>query len=97
VLNSPKQNETIQLRISGRVQGVGYRYAMRSVAQQLGITGWVRNMHDGSVEAMIQGNGDALADMAAWCAQGPAFARVDEVSKTVISGEAVHEHFKIRG
>jgi acylphosphatase len=63
----------------GRVQGVGYRYALRDEALRLGIAGWVRNRADGSVEALLQGDAAALAQLIAWARRGPRLARVDEV------------------
>lgn len=67
------------LRITGRVQGVGFRYHMIRAARELGITGWVRNRHDGSVEAMIQGSPAAVAAMIAWTQRGPPGAAVTDV------------------
>ncbi|MDO8596479.1 MAG: acylphosphatase [Sulfuricaulis sp.] len=67
------------LQISGRVQGVGFRYHMRRVAQELGITGWVRNRRDGSVEAMVAGAPDAVEKIIAWARHGPGHAVVTAV------------------
>ena len=74
------------LRITGRVQGVGYRMTMMAVAEQLGLKGWVRNCRDGSVEAMIQGESKPLDDLIAWAERGPPHARVDKVDVTPGSG-----------
>ena len=78
---------TRHLRIAGRVQGVGYRYALRTEAQHSGITGWVRNRRDGTVEAVVQGSPDAVAIILAWAKHGPPAARVTEVSAPAASGE----------
>ena len=74
------QLRTIRLRITGRVQGVGYREALRSEAGRLGITGWVRNRGDGSVEALAQGSNGALESLLAWARRGPPAARVEAVT-----------------
>ena len=67
------------LRIEGRVQGVGYREACVQRAQALGLTGYVRNRRDGSVEAMLQGPIEAVSRMQAWLHKGPPLAQVDRV------------------
>jgi len=70
---------TRQIRVIGRVQGVGYRYALRDEAVRLGVAGWVRNRADGSVEALVIGEEDAVAAMIEACRNGPFAARVTEV------------------
>jgi acylphosphatase len=67
------------LLIFGRVQGVGYRESLRAEAVAAGCTGWVRNRTDGSVEAVIEGAAEAVADMVAWARRGPPTARVDRI------------------
>ena len=67
------------LHISGRVQGVGFRYSMQHEATRLGVTGWVRNRRDGSVEALVQGSEEAVAALVAWAGRGPAGAKVAEL------------------
>jgi acylphosphatase len=65
-----------RLVIRGRVQGVGYRYAMIDAAQSHGIRGWVRNRRDGSVEALVQGDDADVEAIVAWCRRGPPAAHV---------------------
>ena len=67
------------LLISGRVQGVGFRYHMIRAARELGITGWVRNCRDGGVEAMVDGAPDAVEKIIASARRGPARAVVTSV------------------
>jgi acylphosphatase len=70
---------TRQIRVSGLVQGVGFRAAMRAEAQRLGVAGWVRNRADGSVEALVQGAAPAVDAVVAWARRGPPGARVADV------------------
>jgi acylphosphatase len=77
------QIDTKQLRahvyISGRVQGVSFRWNTQDQAQQLGLTGWVKNLWDGRVEAVFEGEAVAVRQAVAWCHQGNRPARVDHV------------------
>jgi acylphosphatase len=72
---------TRQIRVRGLVQGVGYRDALRREAKRAGVTGWVRNRSDGSVEAVLQGNQQAVECLLAWARRGPPSARVDAVEE----------------
>jgi acylphosphatase len=69
----------LRVAIRGRVQGVGYRDAMVDAACAFGICGWVRNRGDGTVEALVQGDRDAVERLLTWCRRGPPAARVIEV------------------
>lgn len=81
---------TKNLRITGRVQGVGFRIYMQRTARELGVTGWVRNRRDGCVEAMVQGPPEAVEAMIAWAKRGPSSAVVSEVKITEGGGEYAH-------
>ena len=70
---------TRRLRITGRVQGVGYREAMCDAAARLGVGGWVRNRTDGSVEAVVHGEPHDAERFIAWAQRGPPAARVSGV------------------
>jgi acylphosphatase len=65
--------------VSGRVQGVAFRAATRRTAQAAGVAGFVRNLADGRVEAVFEGEPGAVAALLAWCREGPGGARVDGV------------------
>ena len=61
------------------MQGVGFRYQARSRARSLGLSGFVRNLPDGSVEAAFEGRDDVVESMVDWCRRGPRGARVDDL------------------
>jgi acylphosphatase len=73
-----------RLVISGRVQGVGYRAWMVQKAAELGISGWVRNRADGSVEALIAGEVAAVEEMARLCRRGPRLAEVSSIDEDLV-------------
>jgi acylphosphatase len=80
-------SEVRHLVVTGLVQGVGYRYSMIAAARRYGAAGWVRNRRDGSVEAMIAGNAEAVAAMIDWARHGPAGAEVARVAVELGTGE----------
>ncbi|MHB8137629.1 MAG: acylphosphatase [Smithellaceae bacterium] len=69
----------VHVYISGRVQGVFFRAETQRTAMNLRLTGWVRNMEDGRVEAVFEGEGQDIDKMLTWCHTGPPGARVDQV------------------
>jgi len=74
--------ETLRLRITGQVQGVGYRLWATRTAASLGLRGWVRNRRDGSVEALVIGRPEDVAAMVEAAHKGPPGARVAELTDT---------------
>ncbi|NLH82270.1 MAG: acylphosphatase [Phyllobacteriaceae bacterium] len=72
---------TIRIVMSGRVQGVGFRAWIERRARELGLAGWVRNLRDGTVEALFHGDDDAVHDMIAHCRRGPARASVEVLER----------------
>jgi len=79
--------EIRRLVITGKVQGVAYRASMTREAAALGVTGWVRNRSDGSVEAMVAGTAEQVAAMMNWARRGPPAAQVEQVAVELDSGE----------
>ncbi|MBI5413234.1 acylphosphatase [Candidatus Peregrinibacteria bacterium] len=73
----------VDIKISGKVQGVFFRAETRAKAHELGIKGWVKNTEDGGVEIMAQGEEAQLAEFLAWCGRGPEYSRVDKVEGSV--------------
>lgn len=80
----------LNLKIHGRVQGVWYRESMRREAESLGITGWVKNAMDGSVEAHVEGAPEAVQALVAWCRRGPPAAHVSNVE--TLASDFTHPH-----
>ena len=79
--------KTCHLRIRGRVQGVGFRIYLRREAQRHGVSGWVRNRSNGSVEAVVQGPDEAVRAVIDWAREGPPGARVTDLEVTDADGE----------
>ena len=71
--------DRLEIRVSGTVQGVAFRWHTREKARELGLTGWVRNLWDGRVEAVFEGEESAVRQAVTWCHQGERPARVDNV------------------
>ena len=82
-----QQPVRIHAFVSGRVQGVYYRAETRQQASQLGLTGWVRNLPDGRVEVLAEGEEQRVRELIAWCRQGPPRSRVDEVGEQFYTGK----------
>ena len=77
----------IHVFISGRVQGVFFRTAAKELADELGVTGWIRNLSDGRVEAVVEGDEEKLKEMIEFFKKGPPLARVDKI-------EIIEEEYK---
>ena len=77
----------VHVYISGRVQGVFFRAHTRDEAKRLGLTGWVRNMPDGRVDAVLEGDEGAVDAMISWCREGSPDSRVEDV-------EVIREEYK---
>jgi len=86
----------VHVRILGRVQGVGYRYATQHEAKRCGVHGWVRNCADGAVEAEFVGDRATLEAMLAWYDHGPALARVTSVESDWLEDDVDYPSFTVR-
>ena len=74
--------KAVTLKVTGRVQGVSFRWYAVQEAARLGVAGWVRNEPDGSVAAQVEGDATAVDAMVEWCRQGPSYASVRDVAVT---------------
>lgn len=81
----------LHARISGRVQGVGFRWHSQWQAERLGLRGWVRNLSDGDVELWAEGDEPALDALARWLAHGPPAARVDRLAISQVAALGYNE------
>jgi acylphosphatase len=94
---SQKPTETKRYLVRGRVQGVGFRWFVEREAHTLGIAGWVRNNHDGSVEVLAQGTRDQLSGLHSRLREGPRAARVDAVEVSEAAPISGLSSFRIEG
>lgn len=83
------------LVIHGLVQGVSFRYSAREEAQRLHLTGWVRNLPNGDVEAVAEGEQATLKKFVAWCHEGPSEAKVESVKEEVLPATGEFSTFAI--
>jgi acylphosphatase len=74
--------KAVMVRVTGRVQGVAFRWHTQQEAQRLGVRGWVRNEPDGSVAGRFEGDEAAVEALVAWCRRGPSHAAVRDVAVT---------------
>lgn len=90
------QQARLWLRVTGRVQGVGFRYSAMGEARRLAVTGWVRNTYDGAVELMAEGARDQLQQLVAWCHAGARGALVTNVEERWLEHRGEFSGFQIR-
>ena len=81
--------------VSGRVQGVGFRYYVEEVANREGVTGYVRNLPDGRVEALVEGDSEAVTRVERAIRSGPAGARVEHVDADVLTPGGAYKSFRV--
>ena len=86
----------LRLLISGRVQGVAYRYCMADQCRQLGVAGWVRNLHDGRVEARFEGDPGAVRAALEFVRQAPPHAQVEDVEGHEEEIQETVDGFRVR-
>lgn len=85
-----------ELEIQGKVQGVFFRASMREQARARGLGGWVKNMPDGTVEAVVEGPREEVEDLIDWAKEGPSAAQVDNVMVEWKSNSGDHQTFEVR-
>lgn len=85
----------VHIIVQGRVQGVCYRMYTCEEARRLGLTGWVRNLRDGTVEVVAEGPADSLGNLAAWCRTGPSYARVTNLTEEYSDATGEFDSFTI--
>ena len=84
---------TLKIIVSGRVQGVGYRWFARENAQDLKLTGYVKNLPDGDVEVVVQGGEEKALEFTNILRQGPSFSNVIDLKIIDLTGEISYDHF----
>ncbi len=89
------EKKLLEARVTGRVQGVGFRYYAQHTARSLGLTGWVRNEMDGTVSVVCEGDLPSLKRMAAWLEKGPPSAYVQHVEKRFKPYQGIYRTFTV--
>ncbi len=85
-----------QVIVSGIVQGVGFRYSALKKANELGVTGWIKNRIDGKVETIIEGDEERISQMVSWIKKGPIQSKVTEVEVNELTYKGEFNSFEIR-
>jgi acylphosphatase len=88
--------ERAHVYVSGDVQGVFFRDSTREKAELLGLTGWVKNLPDGRVEALFEGPSERVREMIRWCEQGPPHAAVEDVDTEFEASQGDLKGFEVR-
>jgi acylphosphatase len=91
-----KDQERAHVYVSGDVQGVFFRDSTRQKAEQLGLSGWVKNLPDGRVEALFEGPSERIGEMVRWCEQGPSHAAVEHVDVEFDAAQEGLSGFEVR-
>ncbi len=86
---------TLKIFVSGRVQGVGYRWFARENAQDLELTGYVKNLPDGDVEVVAQGREEKVLEFTALLRQGPSFSKVIDLNILDLTEEIIYDRFEV--
>jgi len=86
----------VHMFVNGRVQGVFFRQATKVIAIKNNVTGWVRNLDDGRVEILIEGDDKCVDSVIAWCDCGPANSRVDDIQINNENYLGSFENFEVR-
>jgi acylphosphatase len=89
-------NVRVHIWVTGRVQGVYFRYAVEEEARDRGITGWVRNLPDGRVEGVFEGDETGVQEILTYCHKGPQYARIDHVEVREEPSRGEFSGFEIR-
>jgi acylphosphatase len=93
--DQPEKNIRAHVHITGRVQGVGFRWNTQAMAQRLGLAGWVRNLWDGRVEAVFEGPESDVRQAVQWCHRGERPARVEDVKVNYEVHRGEFRHFRV--
>ena len=86
----------VHILVKGIVQGVGFRHATIIAARQLALAGWVKNLPDGAVEIIAEGEDEDLKQLIQWCRQGPPASRVDDVTSAWASFQGNLQEFTVK-
>jgi len=95
-MNDEKKSVSVKIKVTGRVQRVGFRYFVQRWAEDFGIGGWVKNQRDGSVFLEAEGRKDRIEKLIKELKEGPSMAQVDEVNAKWAGFENKYRNFQVR-
>lgn len=95
-MTNDNDRERAHVYVSGEVQGVFFRDSARQKAEELGLSGWVKNLPDGRVEAVFEGSPNEVREMVRWCEGGPPHARVENVDPEYDAAHGNLSGFEVR-
>ncbi len=87
---------SVHILVSGKVQGVAFRYNARNIASQLGVGGWIKNLPNGKVELMAEGSKNLVEEMVKWCKKGPRMAVVEDMEVNWLPYSGKYNQFQLK-
>ena len=95
-MKNNKDKVCAYILLSGRVQGVAFRYYARNIANELEVRGWIKNLPNGKVELMVEGSKNSVKLMIEWCKKGPRMAEVEDIEVAWLPYSGKYNQFQLK-